>query len=85
MDRFVVMTAAAYMPSSLKFGKYGKVAVVETDGVTMPKQIHPGHRACRRIVEVWDRLNIGHTERCAFQRALAEARALAEKLNREEG
>jgi hypothetical protein len=37
MERFIVMTAAANMPNSC-WGRYGKVAVVETDGKTKPKQ-----------------------------------------------
>lgn len=78
--RFIVMTAAACMPGSC-WGRYGKVAVVETDGVNMPNQIHPRHKAVKAIVRTWDRLNIGHTSRCAFRRGLAEAHALADRLN----
>lgn len=74
------MTAAAHMPNSC-WGTYGKIAVVETDGVHTPKQIHPRHRAVIRIVGCWDRLNIGKTDQCAFRRKLAEAKATAEKLN----
>jgi len=47
MEKFVVMTAAACMPGSCKFGIYKKVAVVETDGVVMPKQINPKHNAVK--------------------------------------
>lgn len=81
VPHYVVMTAAAKMPGSCKFGRYGKVAVVETDGYHTPKQIHPRHAAVRSIVAVWDRLNIGHTERCAYRRALAEAEAMAMRFN----
>jgi tRNA G37 N-methylase Trm5 len=78
MKRYIVMTAAAKMPSSLRFGRYGKVAVVECNPECEhhPKQIHPRHKSVKRIVEVWDRQNIGITDRCAFQRAIAEAEAL---------
>jgi len=75
------MTAAAKMPSSLKFGRYGKIAVVETDGISMPKQINSRHKAVKRIVELWDRLNIGTTDRCAFKVALREANEMADRLN----
>jgi hypothetical protein len=75
------MTAAAKMPSSLKFGRYGKIAVVETDGINMPKQINPRHKSVKRVVEVWDRLNIGITDRCAFKVALREATAMADRMN----
>lgn len=84
IPRYVVMTAAACMPASCKYGRYGKVAVVETDGERMPKQINPTHKAVRRIVEVWDRRFVGKTDQCAFRRALAEATYLAAKLNNKE-
>lgn len=80
MKRYIVMTAKARMPSSC-WGKYGKVAVVEREGDLIPKSIHPNHRAVRSIVEVWDRRNIGSTERCAFDRAVIEAIQLAAQLN----
>lgn len=80
--RFIVMTAGESMPQSC-WGKYGKVAVVETDGKTMPKQIHPKHKAVKRIVSEWRRQHIGKTEKCAFQVALNEAQELADQLNGE--
>ena len=55
MTKFIVMTAQASMPSSCK-GRYGRVAVIETNGENMPKQIHPNHKAVKRIVKLWDRL-----------------------------
>lgn len=82
MNKFIVMTAAACMPSSCK-GKYGKVAVVETDGENIPKQIHPNHKAVKRIVQVWDRRFWGTTDRCAFHLAKKQAEELVEKLNKE--
>jgi len=33
------------------------------------------------VVETWERLNVGKTDRCAYARALAEAEALAAKIN----
>lgn len=78
--KFIVMTAAAKMPNSC-WGVYKRVAIVETDGVNMPKQINPKHNAVKRIVRLWDRLNVGRTSRCAFSRALSEARQLCEQLN----
>lgn len=79
--RFIVMTAKAYMPNSCKFGNYRKVAVIETDGVNMPRQIHPNHAAVKRIVWKRDRLNAGKTERSAYYVALAEATRMAAELN----
>ena len=80
MERYIVMTSAARMPSSC-WGRYRHVAVVETDGVNMPSQIHPRHKAVRKIVAVWSRCNVGRTYRCAYARALVEARQLAARLN----
>jgi hypothetical protein len=43
--------------------------------------ISPRARGVVRIVQTWERLHVGITERGAYQRALVEARALAERLN----
>lgn len=80
VPRFVVMTAAAYMPASNRYGEYRRVAVVETNG-TMPRQIHPRHRSVKRIVATWERLNVGKTPRCAFHRAYRDAQEMAANLN----
>ena len=82
MDRFIVMTASAKMPSSSR-GIYRRVAVVETDGVTEPKMISQRARGCVRIVETWERCHVGKTERSAYARALKAATALAADLNQE--
>ncbi len=78
---FSVMTAAACMPSTC-MGTYGRIAVVEHLLGQVPKQIHSRHKSVIRIVETWERLNRGTTDRCAFAKAHAEAEALAEKLNK---
>lgn len=83
MDRFIVMTASAKMPSSSR-GIYRRVAVVETDG-TQPKMISERARGCVRIVETWERCHVGKTERSAYARALKAATALAEELNHQAG
>lgn len=38
-------------------------------------------KGVKRIVATWEKLNVGKTDRCAFNRALNEAEALADKLN----
>jgi hypothetical protein len=76
---FSVLTASAKMPMSC-WGHYGKVAVVEHDPDYVPAQIHPNHKACKRIVRVWDRLHRGGP-RSAFALAKNEAEALARELN----
>lgn len=78
---YIVKDAAARMPSSC-WGRYRRVAVLEVDeGVTDVKMISDRARGVRRIVQTWERLNVGSTERCAFQVALTKAKALAAELN----
>lgn len=79
-NQFIVMTARAKMPSSCKFGRYCKVAVVETNSGATPKQIHPNHKSVRRIIWVRDRLFAGKTAQCAYQLALAEAHRIADEM-----
>jgi hypothetical protein len=81
MDRFIVMTAAACMPASC-WGRYGKVAVVERSGDLTPTAIDARHKSVARVVAVWDRCNIGKTDRCAFSQARAAAAELAADLNK---
>lgn len=82
---YIVMTRAACMPGHC-WGKYGRVAVVEVD----PAQLRPGDyeprmisdraRGVVEIVKTWERRNIGTTDQCAFNRVVAEAEELAERL-----
>jgi hypothetical protein len=82
MTRFIVMTAAAHMPSSCK-GTYRRVAVVETDlrEGENPKFIGDRAKGVVRIVETWERLNCGKTERSAYAKALAEAELKCARMN----
>ena len=82
MEKFIVMSAAACMPGSC-WGIYKRVAVVELDPefVGTPKMISAHARGCKKVVRTWERRNVGLTERCAYQKALAEAQALANSLN----
>lgn len=79
MEKFIVMTAKAKMPNSC-WSSYGRVAVVETNGIDMPKQINHTHNSVMRIVKTWEKLNIGGS-RSAFQLALKDAKELAKNLN----
>lgn len=76
---YVVMTAAAQMPSSC-WGRYGKVAVVQTRGFALPAMISERSAEVVRIVELWDRCSMGGP-RSAYARALVEARELCDRLN----
>jgi hypothetical protein len=83
MTEYIVKTASARMPSSC-WGRYGKIAVLEVEedrDLDEPRIISERARGVVRVVEVWDRLHVGKTARCAFARALREAEALADKLN----
>ena len=81
MSRYIIMTASAQMPNSCR-GIYRRVAVVElTPGFTKtPKMISERAIGIKRIVETWERLNVGKTHRCAYQVALMEADELIQQL-----
>lgn len=79
--RYIVLTAAAKMPSSC-WGRYRRIAVVELDGTGVkPAMISERARGVRRIVETWERLHVGKTDRSAYSSAFAEATAKAAALN----
>ncbi len=82
LPRYIVMTASAKMPSSCK-GHYRRVGVVElAPGTTeYPKMMIDRAKGIARIVETWERLNVGKTERSAYAVACREAEALAARLN----
>jgi hypothetical protein len=80
---FIVQTASAKMPSSCK-GQYRRVAVLEVEpGITEVTMISSHARGVVRVVETWERLH-AQGVRTAYAKALVEAKALAEKLTREE-
>lgn len=83
MPRFIVMTASAKMPMSVKH-PYRRVAVVETDlpPPQAPKMISTRARGLIRIVATWEDCHVGQTDKGAFQKAVVEAQALAAKLNK---
>ena len=82
MGKYIVISSSAKMPSSCR-GRYRRVGVVELEpGVEgPPTMLSSRSRQVKRVVETWERLNVGTTERCAYQRALREADALAHQLN----
>ena len=83
MSKFIVQTATAQMPSSCK-GTYRRIGVLEVaDGVERASMISPRAKDVIRVVDTWESLNVGITERCAYRRALKDAEAMAEKLNAE--
>lgn len=81
LPRYIVLSSAAKMPSSCK-GQYKRVALVELDGSNVrPAMISERARGVKRIVQTWERLSVGKTDRCAYRVALAEAEAEALRLN----
>ena len=85
MTHFIVQTASATMPASC-WGKYRRVAVLEVEaGMSRASMISERARGVKRIVETWERCNVGSTDRCAYSRALKEATDLADKLNAADG
>lgn len=77
---YVVKTAAAAMPSSC-WGTYRRVAVLEIEAGTTPAMISTHARGVVRVVQTWEKRHVGRTSRCAYERALAEAEAMAARLN----
>lgn len=82
----IVMTSSAKMPSSC-WGRYGNVAVVEVDpdalppGRAKPSMISTHARGVIQILWHSGPRNIGKTSKCAFERAVAHAEAMAKQLN----
>ena len=74
---YTILTASANMPLSC-WGRYARIAVVELepgfDG--RPAMISERARGVSRIVETWERLHVGSTDRCAYARAMAAAEEL---------
>lgn len=78
---YIVQTAAAKMPSRCK-GTYRRVAVLEVaQGLGFVSMISERARGCVRVVQTWEKRNVGVTEKSAYRRALKEARTLATALN----
>ena len=81
---WIVQTASACMPTSC-WGRYSRVAVLELElgwpaarGVSM---ISTHARGVRRVIETWEKLYHGTTDRCAFYRALEEAQFMCDGHN----
>jgi hypothetical protein len=81
---YVVMTATAAMPGSCR-GTYRRVAVVDVlaydwNRGRRPKMISARARGAYRVIDLGHH-SVGVTERCAYERALKRAAALAAELN----
>jgi hypothetical protein len=71
------------MPSSCK-GTYKRIAVLLIDPAKCPAggplMISERARGVIEIIETWENLNCGTTDRCAYAVAMREAEALVESL-----
>ncbi len=77
---FIIQTASAQMPSSC-WGTYRRVAVLEVaSNVRRASMISRRARDVVRVIDTWEKLNVGTTKRCAYSQALADAEALKSKL-----
>lgn len=61
------------MPASCKFGEYKRIAIVETTDEKYVPMISTRSKNVTRVVRQWNKLNVGKTENCAFERAMKEA------------
>jgi len=77
---YIVRTAAACMPSSC-WGRYRRVAVLEVAAGAQPRMISARARGVVEVVQTWEKLNVGTSERCAYAVALRAAKELAAELN----
>ena len=77
---FVTKVSVALMPG-MCHGDYVHVAVLEVEKGTVPTMI--SERALGVLAIVWrrERCHVGTTEKCASERAIAEAEERAEELN----
>lgn len=91
MKHYILLDRSAKMPASCR-GHYRRIAIVEVDPVFLvtarlagkPEpdlRIDSRDKRIKKIVQVWDKLHFGKTERCEYRKALAEARAMLDELN----
>jgi hypothetical protein len=79
--KFIVQTAAAQMPASCKY-PYRRVAVLEVAAdVERVAMISARARGVVRVVQTWEKLNVGRQVRSAYAVALLEANKMAAELN----
>ncbi len=79
---YIVKHSSAKMPSSCK-GIYRRIGLMKVVKGTNPSMISERSKGVLELVETWEKLNVGKTEKCAFQRALKEANETADKLNKQ--
>ena len=79
MSRFIVKDLHA---AKTCWGTYRRIAVLEVeDDVKEVHMISERARGVLRVVATWERLWVGSSRRCAFEKAMEEAHEMAEDLN----
>lgn len=77
----VIKTSRAPMPGSCMGGhRYYRVALLEVIKGHIPKKIDTRSRGIVRIVQIWEPVYMGTSDRCGWARAMAEAEALSSKM-----
>ena len=79
---YIVQTASYRQPGSRKWQhRRARVAILEIDPGAHPKMISARARGVRSVVDCWDDLFVGKTDKCQFKRVLARATARCAELN----
>lgn len=79
---YYVTCAAAKMPTSC-WGTYRRVAVMAWDSTLGPRPKTIRDTRAAVVVDTWEKLNVGVSERCAYSRAYGEALTRCEALEAE--
>lgn len=80
MVEYVVKASAAKMPNTCK-GIYKRIGLMKVEKGVTPTMISTHSKGVIEVVETWEKLNVGKTEKCAFAKALKEANVKAKELN----
>jgi hypothetical protein len=81
MPAYIIMTASATMPASVK-ARYRRVAVcLVADPENPPKMISRRARGMIEVTQTWERLNVGKCVRSAYVRALQRAEVVCNEMN----
>ena len=82
--RWIVQASSASMPRSCR-GRYARVGLVELElgmhHLEAVSGISARAAGVHRVVETWERLNVGKTDQCAYSIALVQAREMADAHN----
>lgn len=69
---FHIVESKAKMPSSC-WGRYGRIGLLITKENYIPIRIDSRPKKVVGIIELWDKLHMGKTDKCAYSKARDEA------------